>query len=127
MNIFIFQLTNEFGNLDEEENEKRDYSLLADINPYKIETIFPEEIEENNNSSMDFLSFFHKKTILGVFPFHIQNQEEEEIKGDNLKETIKEKISEITETNEMREILEQNLNNNIRIKGACTIDKIKNK
>ena len=74
---------------------------------------------------MDYLSFFNKKTILGVFPIKLQNkeEEEEEFGGDKLKEKTKEKNSKVIE---MREIFEQNLNNNIKIKGACTIDKIKN-
>ena len=72
---------------------------------------------------MDYLSFFNKKTILGVFPIKLQNKEEEEFWGDKLKEKTKEKNSKVIE---MREIFEQNLNNNIKIKGACTIDKIKN-
>ena len=70
--------------------------------------------------------FLIKKTILGVFPFQIQNKEEEEFEDDSLKETIKEKNSKITATKEIGKIFEQNLNNNFKIKGACTIDKIKN-
>ena len=126
MIISIFQLTNDICNLNEEENEKNDYPLFTDINPYKIETIFPEEIEENNNSSIDYLSFFNKKTILGIFPFQIQNKEKEEFGGYKLKETIKEKNSKITSTKEIGEIFKQNLNNNFKIKGACNIKKIKN-
>ena len=64
---------------------------------------------------MDYLSFFNKKTILGVFPIKLQNkeEEEEEFGGDKLKEKTKEKNSKVIE---MREIFEQNLNNNIKIK-----------
>ena len=59
------------------------------------------------------IKLYNKKTISDVFPFQIQNGEEE-FEVDKIIETIKEKT------------FEQNLNKNERIKGVCTIDKIKN-